>query len=246
MPGTSQGLNSSMCARLQSGDGTPDDWLELRDVYGPITYNYCEGRGLQPHDAEEVVSQTLITIWKSIAQFRNRRKESFLGWVLMVALNNIRDMARRQEVRPRVVGGTEWGVVLNQCSGDAGVPSLDDYENALVTAIENPLLVSGNKRVAARFADLLDHLNSLDKARGDALFQLTLNRLWDYAADQHGTTLMDAVLHTTDEHIVNAYLLVKVLCLTGNRAADFLADSRSTILAQAYRIEKKLQQEKID
>src|SRR2546429_6346288 len=51
-------------------------WRRLADLYGPLVYGWCRGRGLQPADAEDVLQEVFLTVASRIGDFRRERERS--------------------------------------------------------------------------------------------------------------------------------------------------------------------------
>lgn len=78
------------------GDGVePSSWREFFDRYAPAIYNVAILSGVQPSDAEDIVQRVMISIAKSIADFRyDRDRGKFRTWIKRITRNAIIDQHR--------------------------------------------------------------------------------------------------------------------------------------------------------
>ena len=91
----------------------PEAWARLVDIYGAVVYRWCRQSGLNEHDAADVVQDVFSSVARSIDRFRREQtNDSFRGWLATITRNRIRDLARRQKIRPSARGGTEANLYL--------------------------------------------------------------------------------------------------------------------------------------
>lgn len=78
------------------GDGVePTSWREFFDRYAPAIHNVAIHSGVQPSDAEDIVQRVMISIAKSIGNFRyDRDRGKFRTWVKRITRNAIIDQHR--------------------------------------------------------------------------------------------------------------------------------------------------------
>lgn len=61
-------------------------WSYFAQIYGAVLQRFCERRGLQPVDAEDVVQQVLVAVSRQIANFEVRPdKGRFRSWLATIA-----------------------------------------------------------------------------------------------------------------------------------------------------------------
>ena len=96
MTTTESSTNISLIGRIQAGGRQEDAWVEFVERYGQRIFSWCEKRGLQPSDAEDVTQQVLIRIAKYIRNFRYDAKQTFRGYLQRVTGNAINDFFSRQ------------------------------------------------------------------------------------------------------------------------------------------------------
>lgn len=88
---------ASLVADAQRGD--PSAFDALVDRYSPRLYAFV-WRLAGPRDAEDLVQDVFLRIVRSIGDYDHR--DRFDAWVFRIALNVVRDRARRLKHAPRV------------------------------------------------------------------------------------------------------------------------------------------------
>jgi RNA polymerase sigma factor (sigma-70 family) len=85
----------SLLAALRDREG--GGWGEFYQHYGPAVFRVARMRGLDVHDAEDVVQQVMMAISGHIAGFHYQRDRGrFRQWVRRIAEHKIIDLTRRQ------------------------------------------------------------------------------------------------------------------------------------------------------
>jgi RNA polymerase sigma-70 factor (ECF subfamily) len=91
-------------ARQQS----PGGWERLTTLYGPLVYSWSRRGGCRAEDAADIVQEVFRAVVMHLSDFRrDRRGDSFRGWLWTITQNKIRDLRRRQAGQPAAVGGTD-------------------------------------------------------------------------------------------------------------------------------------------
>jgi RNA polymerase sigma-70 factor (ECF subfamily) len=99
-------LSSGLLGRIRAHD--PEAWRRLAQLYGPLVYGWCRGRGLRAEDAEDVLQEVFLTVAVRIGDFRrDRAGDTFRGWLWSITRNKLGDWYRRQGNRERAAGGTD-------------------------------------------------------------------------------------------------------------------------------------------
>jgi RNA polymerase sigma factor (sigma-70 family) len=74
-----------------------ESWNDFFNTYWRLIYSIALKAGLTKEEAEDVVQETVISVCKSMPQFRyNREAGSFKGWLLKLTRWRIRDQFRRR------------------------------------------------------------------------------------------------------------------------------------------------------
>lgn len=88
----------SMIAALREGKAA-SHWIEFYQRYAPAIFRVARYRGMDRHDAEDLVQQVMLNISRHIDRFDYRRdRGQFRNWVRRIAENKIIDLARRSQV----------------------------------------------------------------------------------------------------------------------------------------------------
>lgn len=88
----------SLLAALGS-DHQSSHWLEFYRCYAPAVFRVARYRGLAQPDAEDIVQQTMMAIFRHISSFNySRDRGSFRNWVRRIAECRIVDLSRRVAV----------------------------------------------------------------------------------------------------------------------------------------------------
>lgn len=107
---TSKSLIQQMKARV------PEAWERVCHVYTPLVYGWVRRANLSEQDAADVVQEVFRSVSNGIDGFRhNKPGDTFRGWLLAIARNEIRDWYRRQQkVVSKAIGGSSANVQLSQ------------------------------------------------------------------------------------------------------------------------------------
>lgn len=77
-------------------DQQSSHWLEFYRCYAPAVFRVARYRGLGQHDAEDIVQQTMVLIFRHISTFDySRDRGTFRNWVRRIAESRIVDFVRR-------------------------------------------------------------------------------------------------------------------------------------------------------
>jgi RNA polymerase sigma-70 factor (ECF subfamily) len=117
----------TLIARCRQGD--QDAFRLLLERHHQTVYRVAYAITGNPTDAAEIVHETFIKAWRSLASFRH--DASLATWLTRVALNTARDHLRRQ--RAREIVGAVRGLIRAQPSRDdrAAVEDRDELQRAL-------------------------------------------------------------------------------------------------------------------
>ncbi|MGH8046329.1 MAG: RNA polymerase sigma factor [Chthoniobacterales bacterium] len=68
-----------------------ESWKEFVHYYRGYVYNIASRMGLKHHDAEEVVQDVMVKLWKKLPEFQyDSNKGRFRGWLCTVTANNVK------------------------------------------------------------------------------------------------------------------------------------------------------------
>ena len=72
-------------------------WEEFVFYYSGYVFNIAKRMGLNHHDAEEIVQNVMIQLWKKLPDFEyDARKGRFRGWLCTVTGNDVKMLLRRK------------------------------------------------------------------------------------------------------------------------------------------------------
>ena len=86
--------DNTLIHRAQSGD--EGAFVELIRVYYPFVYAIVIGIVNNPHDAEEVVQDTFLNVYRGLGQYQEMEK--FKNWLGEIARNRARSWLRKQRI----------------------------------------------------------------------------------------------------------------------------------------------------
>ena len=85
----------------------PEAWQRLVGLYGPVTYRWCRRSNLTAEDAADVVQEVLAAVMIHLPDFRrDRREDSFGGWLATITRNKVREHYRRRQGKAEARGGS--------------------------------------------------------------------------------------------------------------------------------------------
>jgi RNA polymerase sigma-70 factor (ECF subfamily) len=81
-------------------------WNEFILLYEPLLLSYVKSRGLQEHDAHDVVQEIFAHLYKALPGFElDRARGRFRTWLWQVMMNAIADWARRRRRQEKAEEG---------------------------------------------------------------------------------------------------------------------------------------------
>lgn len=75
----------SLLASLIEGRSASQSWPIFVDKYGRLLYRWAGRWGAGPHDAEEIMQETLILIFQKLEQYYHQPRSNFRSWLKTVA-----------------------------------------------------------------------------------------------------------------------------------------------------------------
>ena len=90
----------SLLSRLKNWNDN-ESWRVFFDTYWQLIYNTAIRAGLNDAEAQDVVQETIISVLKSIPNFRyDPNKGTFKGWLLRLTQRRIVDQGRKRQKGP--------------------------------------------------------------------------------------------------------------------------------------------------
>lgn len=131
--------DASLAAAAAKGERRA--YTELMRRYKEPLYRYVSRSMRGSEDAYDVLQDTFTSAWLSIGKYDQARK--FSTWLYRIALNKIRDHARKQAVR--------WFFVNAKSIGEPGIPDIPDPSRNIEVDHEY-------REELRRVSDLIDEL----------------------------------------------------------------------------------------
>ena len=135
----------SLLERL-AGAPTDDDWRRLHDLYQPLLRAWMARAGVPASDADDLVQEVLLVVFREIAGFEWRGQGAFRAWLRTILANEVRDYFRDQKYRPIATGDSGFQGRLDELeSPDSALSRLWDREH------DKHVIVSLMRRVQGDF-----------------------------------------------------------------------------------------------
>lgn len=131
--------------------GSLQDFKRLVELTSPFAYSVAFRTLADENAAEDIVQETMITIWKTINKIRT--SESFMTWMYRIVINKCYDELRQKKrKREVVVDENTWQTISNKISEN---PS-SGFENREIAQIINRLAdnLSPKQRAVFVLSDL--------------------------------------------------------------------------------------------
>lgn len=94
LPHSVEDTNSALLHRVRDVTDAPS-WGEFVRRYEPLLLSYVRGRGLQEHDARDVVQEVFARLHRALPTFQlNRERGRFRTWLYQVASSALTDWGR--------------------------------------------------------------------------------------------------------------------------------------------------------
>jgi len=105
LEGSVDSITTALLHHAKQGD--QQAWNRLVDVYLPLVFHWCKKQNLQEADILDVGQDVLLRVSKNLKSFRrDRRQDTFRGWLWQITRNAILDHYRRQRKLPVGQGGS--------------------------------------------------------------------------------------------------------------------------------------------
>jgi RNA polymerase sigma-70 factor (ECF subfamily) len=89
-----QATRQSLLEKLQVA-GSKDGWEEFYETYSPMILNFAKREGLSASEAEDVLQETIISVYKQMPEFTyNPQQGSFKSWLYQLVRWRIADHFR--------------------------------------------------------------------------------------------------------------------------------------------------------
>jgi RNA polymerase sigma-70 factor (ECF subfamily) len=121
--------SGTLLGRL-TGSPTDDDWRRLDELYRPLLRGWVARAGVPASDADDLVQDVLLVVFRKIAKFEWRGQGAFRAWLRAILAHELRDYFRGQKNRPIATGGSDFQSWLDELeSRDSALSRLLDREH---------------------------------------------------------------------------------------------------------------------
>lgn len=114
-------------------------WSQFVEIYTPLVFRYCRGRGLQDQDAADVAQESMRAVAKAIAKFDyDPKRGKFRNWLLTVVQSKLLDFVVQQQRQPALASETSlrWKIDNDSLNAGESVWEADYYRAILNWAAE--------------------------------------------------------------------------------------------------------------
>ncbi len=138
----------SLLLAIQAG-GNVDAWDLFCRKYGPRILGWCRKWGASPQDAEDILQETLVVVYRRMVDFQYNPSLSFRAWLKTVARHLHRDIDEKTgNFLPRpAIAGTVRAV---DAAGHSEAPAIDEYRSLLDQIADEELFALALERVRAK------------------------------------------------------------------------------------------------
>ncbi|MGE3807616.1 MAG: RNA polymerase sigma factor [Gemmataceae bacterium] len=99
--------STSLSLLQRARNNIPEAWQRLLFLYGPLVECWCRQWGARTADVEDIRQDVFSAVASALPNFRRDRKgDSFRGWLRVIARNKFLDFCRRQQRAPEAEGGS--------------------------------------------------------------------------------------------------------------------------------------------
>ena len=80
----------TLLAGVRAGD--PEAWQRLSNLYAPLVYGWARRKGLNEHDAADVVQNVFLAVFAGLDRFRkDRPTDRFRDWLFIITKRRVAD-----------------------------------------------------------------------------------------------------------------------------------------------------------
>ncbi len=139
----------SLLSRLKDWQDD-ESWREFLGIYRRLLFSFALKAGLSEQEAEEVVQETVISVAKTIKEFKyDPEKCSFKSWLRHLAQKRIADAFRRRARQPQAHETAHSGSVRTPAIERLADPTVPDLDAMWEEQWQKQLLNAAIARVKA-------------------------------------------------------------------------------------------------
>ena len=113
--------NYNLIETLASGERNPDAWPAFVAKYAPVVKRWCMRWGASEDQAEEVLQETLLIVYRKFRQYRRQPGVGFRSWLKTIVYRNRLKLIKAQQrwSMDRYVGHLTPDLLGSLCSEEA-------------------------------------------------------------------------------------------------------------------------------
>jgi RNA polymerase sigma-70 factor (ECF subfamily) len=121
--------SASLLERL-AGKPTDADWRRVDALYQPLLRAWMGRAGVPASDADDLVQEVLVVVFREIAGFEWRGQGAFRAWLRTILAHRARDYFRGKKYQPTATGDSDFLRRLDDLeSPDSALSRLWDHEH---------------------------------------------------------------------------------------------------------------------
>jgi RNA polymerase sigma factor (sigma-70 family) len=144
-------------------------WQEFCDYYRQYVYNLARRMGLNHHDAEEVLQNVSLNLWKKLPEFDyDPERGRFRGWLCTVTGNEVRMLVRKRNAGLDALDDERKRALRAYLEGVMQSPTADLVEEEWATYIASRAWANIRDRFGETVREAFESLSRGEEARGVA------------------------------------------------------------------------------
>jgi RNA polymerase sigma factor (sigma-70 family) len=117
-------------------------WEDFVYYYEKYIYLICRRTNLDHHEAQELVQQVMVKLWKKLPEFKIDENKRFRSWLCQVTRNTVMDhfrtLKRRENRLEKAYGSEHWAYYREDSLPEFEALAEKEWENYLVNmALQN-------------------------------------------------------------------------------------------------------------
>lgn len=149
----------SLLSRLKNWSDE-EGWKLFFDTYWRLIYRTALRSGLNDAEAQDVVQETIISVWKKMPEFEYDRNGSFKSWLLNLTDWRVKDQVRKRQKRmPQRNGDRETSTkteMIHQVADPGRIPSEAAWDEEWEQNLVEAAIERVKRKVDARHYQIFD------------------------------------------------------------------------------------------
>lgn len=162
--------DAELVARAMAGDRSA--FVDLFRHHGPSVAKLTRAYRAPASEVEDVVQEVFLSAWRRLADYDRQRP--FRAWLFAIALNRVRDMARRRRVRAFFFGASELDDGATRIEAEAPDPETQAHHRLALEEVSRRI---ANLPEDQRTALVLTAVSGLSQQDAAAALKITVKAL---------------------------------------------------------------------